>query len=154
MLLELGKPYESPARTVRYPVVFRVGFSRPTSEQLALALDELEHYECWVPFERLIRSQISLKNKFQKEYYLRLAKIYYLHFEDGQLLIDLVKEIVKELGLEYAFVRDQLLPIVVDGEDFKFEAELLEALKTSIQSKAQQVAIYERLCLIYEKKTL
>lgn len=121
-------------------------------EQLTQALDLFERYECWVPFERLIYSQLEASELQRADYYLRLARIYYLHFDDRQLLVALVKRMLKDLQVEYSYIRDEFLPRVIDGEDFRFEAELLETMVNLVDSKNQKIEILERLCLIYEKK--
>jgi tetratricopeptide (TPR) repeat protein len=117
------------------------------------ALDTLEQYECWGPFFRLVKRGIQDPTRRHAGDFVRLARVQNLYLEDVFAAAETAAALVQELKLSYPKFVQEVLPQVVEFEDFNAEATILSSVCDRFPSPSDHVACLERLCMLYEKKT-
>jgi tetratricopeptide (TPR) repeat protein len=121
-------------------------------QNLESILDRLQDYECWLPYFRLIESEIDNPKKRQLKYYVRIAKTYITYLEDSQKAAKVCVRLLRDLRLGYFDFREKVLTLIVSEQDFESEGQILQAISPRLRSKEDSVACLERLCHIFEKK--
>lgn len=124
-----------------------------TGDVRAEALDLFERYECWAPYFRLIKRAIDDKSTRQLADYLRLARVQSLYLEDVFAAAETCAQMVQQLKVSYATVAADVLPRIIEPEDFTAEATILGAVCDRLSSKDDLIACLERLAMLFEKKT-
>lgn len=124
-----------------------------SAEQRAEMLETFEKHECWTPFFKMLKRQLDNASTRQLGDYVRLARVQNLYLEDVFAAAETCAAMVAELKLSYLRFSEEVLPRIVEFEDFAAEATLLSAVCDRFPSKADVVACLERLCMLYEKKT-
>ena len=115
-------------------------------------LDLLEQYECWGPYFRLVKRCVQDPASRTQRDFVRLARVQNLYLEDVFAAAETCAALVFEMQLPYQKFTEDVLPQVVEFEDFAAEATILSAIVDRLQN-AEAVACLERLCMLYEKKT-
>lgn len=116
-------------------------------------LETLQQYECWAPYFRLLK-QITADSKIRTvDDYVRIARVQGLYLDDAAGAAATCAQIVKDLNVGFETIRDEVVPKVLEEEDFFAEAKIWEKCQEQFSLPADKVAALERLCLIYEKKT-
>ena len=121
-----------------------------TSHEL---LETLEQYECWGPYFRVMKRLLANPAARQPRDYLRLARVQNLYLEDVFAAAETCVALVSDLAVPYQRFSEDVLPQVVEFEDFAAEATILSAVSGKFKDKGDHVAALERLCMLYEKKT-
>ncbi len=135
-------------------LVAEVDAAMPLSaEQRANMLETFEQYECWGPYFRLLKRCIENPTTRQLSDYVRLARVQNLYLEDVFAASDTAAMMVAELKLAYPRFSEEVLPQVIEFEDFAAEATILSAVCDRLPAPTDHVACLERLCMLYEKKT-
>ncbi|MCX6105314.1 MAG: hypothetical protein NTY08_05710 [Proteobacteria bacterium] len=122
-----------------------------TAERLRI-LDVLEQHECWGPFFRLLGNTIAESPKHANEYFVRLARVQNKYLEDAFAAAETCANLVAELQVSYLQFSVDMLPQVIDFEDFNAEGTVLSAICDFLPTAADQISCLERLCMLYEKK--
>jgi tetratricopeptide (TPR) repeat protein len=124
-----------------------------TPAQRHAILETFEKHECWGPYFRLIKRQLDDPQTRQLSDYVRLARVQNLYLEDVFAAAESCANLVAALGVSYRRFNEQILPQVIEFEDFAAEATILGAICDKLPAPADHVACLERLCMLYEKKT-
>lgn len=124
-----------------------------TAERRNEILDTFEQCECWSPYFRLIKRTLKDQGARQLADYVRLARVQNLYLEDVFSAAETCTAMVDTLKLSYKQFTEEVLPKVVEFEDFAAEATILSAVSDRFPSPSDHVACLERLCMLYEKKT-
>ena len=115
-------------------------------------LDQLEAFECWEPYLRLINRKLDDANSRSVKDFARLARvqIYFLENLPGgaQTCVDAIEK----LKLSYAAFRDKVLGNLLETEDYEVESHILRTVCPVLASEPDRIQCLERLCLIFEKK--
>ncbi len=114
-------------------------------------LAAFEAYECWLPLFRLIRRSVDA-GAAGIEDYLRLGRVQSQYLDDVFAAAETCVQAVRRLKLTFVEFQDRLLSNIVESEDWKVEATVLQAVVREFSEKKDIVAAYERLCLLFEKK--
>jgi tetratricopeptide (TPR) repeat protein len=114
-------------------------------------LDTLEKFECWEPFFRLTKKSIASGSRTLRTF-VRVAKVQSLYLEDVFAATDTCCQLIKDLKPDYQTFRENVLPTILQDQDYAAEATILSGTLESFGHKGDQVAILERLCMLYEKK--
>lgn len=114
--------------------------------------DILESYECWDPLFTKIKEKVASQTHRNEKDYLRLARIHAKYFEDLRETARICRDLVELYRISYQDFREQVLPPLVEDEDFAAEAIILESVRPVLRSLEEKILCIERLCLIYEKK--
>lgn len=117
------------------------------------ALEKLEIFECWQPFFRLLKRSIDDPKIRSNDHFVRLAKVQNLYLEDIFEAAKTCARMVEQLHLSYRRFAEQVLPQVIEFEDWTAEATILSAVQPKFRGKDDQVACLERLTMLFEKKT-
>ena len=115
-------------------------------------LDVLEQHECWGPFFRLLGKTISESPKHANDYFVRLARVQNKYLEDAFAAAETCANMVTELQVSYLQFSVDILPQVIDFEDFNSEGTVLSAICDFLPTATDQISCLERLCMLYEKK--
>lgn len=116
-------------------------------------LETFERYECWGPYFRLIKRQLDNVSTRNLGDYVRLVRVQNLYLEDVFAAAETCANMVAALSVSYQRFSEQILPQVIEFEDFAAEATLLGAICDKLPTPMDHVACLERLCMLYEKKT-
>ena len=120
--------------------------------KLQLYFSNLEGYECWQPYFRLLSRCID-EQRFRKvEYYIRLARIHNLVFNDPVATAAVCARLIVDLELSYTAFQAQALAEIVSPGDYIGEASILDRVFPIFTSKEDLITCLERLCFIFEKK--
>lgn len=115
-------------------------------------LDILEDYECWQPFTDLIAYFINDSKKRKLIYYVRLAKMQNQYIEDVFAASETISRAVNDLKLSFDRV-NQVIREVIETDDWSAESVILQACCDKFSKLQDKIECFERLALIYEKKT-
>lgn len=115
-------------------------------------LASLELHECWVPFFRALKKALQDSKTRQLHDYVRLAKAQGLFLEDIGAAADTCAQAIKDLDCHFEVMRDQVLPHIIESEDFLAEAQIWEKCLEYLKDKSDKIAVLERLSLLYDKK--
>lgn len=124
----------------------------PRAEEKSV-LDILEQYECWEPFITYLHAQISQSSNATVENYIRLARVQALFLEEAFGAAESCAALVKKLGISFATFQTDVLPRILEPDDFASEGLFLQSCYEHFADVADKVAAVERICFIYEKKT-
>ena len=122
-------------------------------EARAQLLETLEQYECWGPYFRVMKRLLADPATRQPRDYVRLARVQNVYLEDVFAAAETCVALVDATGVSYQRFSEEVLPQIVEFEDFAAEATILSAVSGRFAAKADHVASLERLCMLYEKKT-
>lgn len=114
-------------------------------------LATFEYYECWSPYFRLLKRNLA-KSSHNREDYVRLARVQNLYLEDVFAAAETCCRLVEQLKLGYKSFQEEVLPRIVEFEDFTAEAAILSAVSEKFSEQEDLIACLERLCMLYEKK--
>lgn len=114
-------------------------------------LDACEAYECWDPLFKVLEGRISNKSAELTDY-VRLARIQNLYLDDPVLAAETCAKALTTIGFDFTEFREGVLARVVEAEDWKTEAIILQSCLQQFKKKEDQIECLERLCLIHEKK--
>ena len=120
--------------------------------QARLFLRVLEDYECWNPLFRYFHRILEDPHQRQLEDYLHVAEIQSLSLEDAKVAAETCAKMVRDLGVDFASFRTEIIPRLAPNDDFGREALICAAVMPVLKQRADIIACLERLCLIYEKK--
>jgi tetratricopeptide (TPR) repeat protein len=135
-------------------MISKVDSGAPLSgEERAEILETLEQHECWNPYFRLIKRQLDDAKTRQLGDYVRLARVQNLYLEDVFAAAETCANMTTAMSVSYEKFNEQILPQVIEFEDFAAEATILGAICDRLPSALDHVACLERLCMLYEKKT-
>src|SRR5690606_11548178 len=100
-------------------LVARVDDSSPISRaELADILETFESYECWGPYFRLIKRSLQDSQSRKVEDYVRLARVQSLYLEYVFAAAETCANLVRDLGIGYVAFSEEVLPQVMEFEDF------------------------------------
>ena len=116
-------------------------------------LQTLEKNECWAPYFRLLRMVLADSRVRSMADYVRLARVQSLYLDEAADAAQTCGQLVKDLKIGFVSIRDEVVPKVIEEEDFATEALIWEKSLVHFTDKADKISSLERLCLIYEKKT-
>ena len=116
-------------------------------------LDVLEQYECWAPFFRLIKRGLEEGSPERERNYVRLARVQNLYLEDTFAAAESCAALVAHLRPSYLKFSEDMLPHMIEVEDYAAEATLLSAICEHLALQYDHIACLERLCILFEKKT-
>ncbi len=116
-------------------------------------LQTFEQYECWGPYFRLIKRSLQDPAARHISDYVRLARVQNLYLEDVFAGAETCAHLVAELSVNYQRFSEEILPHVIEFEDFAAEATILSAVCDRFTIVVDRVACLERLCMLFEKKT-
>lgn len=116
-------------------------------------LETFEQHECWGPYFRLIKKSLQDASVRQLSDFVRLARVQNLYLEDAFAAAETCSALVTEMKVGYQRFSEEVLPQVIEFEDFSTEATILSAIVDRFSAHADHVAALERLCMLYEKKT-
>lgn len=123
----------------------------PDLDCFETSLGVLRSFECWVPFNKLVRFKMEkLGPKIEDFCWLISAQVNFI--EDFKEASKLSLEMVQTLEIDYQLFRREVIDKILLDENFELEANLLRSSYTAFQDGHDQVACLERLCFIYEKK--
>lgn len=120
--------------------------------ELMGALEILESYECWSPYFRLFNEVLKNPQKKDLDKFIRMAWAQNVCLEDALAAADTCVVMVKDLGCGYSEFKEDVLPKILEIEDFKSEATFWQAVRKHFADDDDQVKCLERLCVIFEKK--
>lgn len=149
----MNQPLPPEVERVRKLVAQVGGGAALSSDQRLQALEVFEAHECWGPYFRLLQACLKDPATRQLADYLRLARVQNLYLEDVFAAAETCANMVAELKLSYLSFSVDVLPRLVEFEDFGAEATILSAVSDRFPSHEDHVACLERLCMLYEKKT-
>lgn len=144
-------PEQSAARLKALVARIDAGESIAREEQDAL-LSELESYECWAPFRRLIQRTLDDSNQRSVNDYVRLARMQAVRLEDTFGAAQTCVRMIKDLKLDFQTFAQTALPAILEADDFAGEAKILQGVYPVLAAQEDRVGCLEKLCLIYEKK--
>jgi len=124
-----------------------------SAEERKAMLATFERFECWGPYFRLIKRSLNDPRTRDLADFIQLARIQNVYLEDVFAAASTCTQMVENLGVTYATFREEVLSAVTEFEDFAAEATVLQAVAESFRDLDDRVACYERLCMLYEKKT-
>jgi len=135
-------------------IVAQVDSGAAISDQLAAdMLDLLEQHECWGPFFRLLKRGLEGGAPERERNYVRLARVQNIYLEDTFAAAETCASLVSHLRPGYLKFSEQMLPHIIEFEDFTAEATLLSAICDHLEIQDDHIACLERLCMLFEKKT-
>ena len=135
-------------------IVAQVDSGAAISNQLAAdMLDLLEQHECWGPFFRLLKRGLEDGAPERERNYVRLARVQNIYLEDTFAAAETCASLVSHLRPGYLKFSEQMLPHIIEFEDFTAEATLLSAICDHLEIRDDHIACLERLCMLFEKKT-
>lgn len=112
-----------------------------------------EDYECWEPFFKVISRKLKAKDVGTLDSYVRLARVQSLYLEDIFAAAETCSQLVKGQQVSFAQFAQEILPTIIEKDDFAAEAAILQAVSTEFSALRDSIACLERLCMLYEKKT-
>lgn len=116
-------------------------------------LDVFEAYECWVPFFKILSQRLKAKSGAVRENFVRLARVQSLYLEDVFAAAETCAQMVKALSIPFSVFLHEILPGIIEKDDFASEAAILQAVSTEFSSTKDKSECLERLCMLFEKKT-
>lgn len=114
--------------------------------------DTLEDYECWDPLFALLANKLENEATRQEGDFIRLARIHAKYLEDNEKVSQICMNLVDSFRINYQTFRDQILSVLIEDDEFRQEAIILESVRDVLRTKQERIDCTERLCLIYEKK--
>ena len=148
------EPAQTPViEKIRTLVTKLEGGATLSDKEYSDMLRTFERYECWSPYFRLIQRRLGNPERRKLEDFVELARVQNIYLEDIFAAAETFSNMVTQQQLTYAKVRDEIIPQIVEPEDFTSEATLLHAVWAQFPDVADQVLCLERLCMLYEKKT-
>lgn len=117
------------------------------------ALDLFERYECWGPYFRLLNGIITENPRQSESYFIRLARVQNRYLEDAFAAAESCANMVADLKLGYLRFSEDILPQIIEFEDYIAEATILSAICDYLPTVIDRISCLERLCMLYEKKT-
>ncbi|MBM4250865.1 MAG: hypothetical protein FJ146_02740 [Deltaproteobacteria bacterium] len=117
------------------------------------ALDLFERYECWGPYFRLLNTIITENPRQSESYFIRLAKVQNRYLEDAFAAAESCANMVADLKLGYLRFSEDILPQIIEFEDYIAESTILSAICDYFPTVIDRISCLERLCMLYEKKT-
>jgi|GEM_PF-906932 len=121
--------------------------------RLQEVLQTLEKFECWAPYFRLLHHVLANPRIRTIAHYVRLARVKSLYLDEAADAAHICGRLVNDLKIGFVTIRDEVVPKVIEEEDFTSEALIWEQCLGSLTDQSDKVSCLERLCLIYEKKT-
>jgi tetratricopeptide (TPR) repeat protein len=112
-----------------------------------------EEYECWSPYFIILSQKLKSKTTSSRETYVRLARVQSLYLEDVFAAAETCAQLVKNLEISFNTFLLEIIPEIVEKDDFASEAAILQAVTTEFSNPADHASCLERLCMLYEKKT-
>ena len=141
-----------PAETIK-AMVAEIDSQKTIGEaRRAEILDTLETYECWAPFFRLLGRRLADKQKRSLQDYVRAAAVQSRLLEDVFAATATCSALVEDLEIDYKTFYSDVLPRIVDLNDWNTEAAILQGVSGKFKSPKDEVAVLERLCFLFEKK--
>lgn len=122
-------------------------------DQRLQALETFEAHECWGPYFRVLQACLKNPSTRQLADYVRLARVQNLYLEDVFAAAETCATMVTDMKLSYPSFSVDVLPRIVEFEDFAAEATILSAASERFPTREDHVSCVERLCMLYEKKT-
>lgn len=116
-------------------------------------LETFEQFECWAPYFRLLKRCLQDPSTRQLSDYVRLARVQNLYLEDVFAAAETCAAMVVEMKIPYQKFTEEVLPQVIEFEDYSAEATILSAACDRFPEVTDHVQAIERLCMLYEKKT-
>lgn len=124
-----------------------------TADQRTEILETFEQHECWAPYFRLLQRTLKDPHTRQLADFIRLARVQNLFLEDVFAAAETCTSLVQDMKLSYDRFSEEVLPRVVEFEDFTAESSILSAICDRFPGHQDHVSCLERLCMLYEKKT-
>ncbi len=124
-----------------------------SAPERASILESFEQFECWAPYFRLLKRCVQDPASRQLSDYVRLARVQSLYLEDIFAAAETCAAMVVEMRIPYQKFTEEVLPQVIEFEDFSAEATILSGACDRFPTAPDHIAAIERLCMLYEKKT-
>lgn len=121
-------------------------------ERYEMGLDQLEAYECWEYWFRLVKSHAAKYPDSFVEDQCKIARVQIRYFDDVKAAADCCKAVVESSGMSFSQFRAKVLDRVLELEDFGAEGVILQTIWERFSTLEDRVEALERICFIYEKK--
>lgn len=115
-------------------------------------LRQLEDHECWGPYFRVVAARLKEPSKRTQEDFINAARVKSLYLEDLFGTAELCAQMVVSLKLTYHMFANDVLPQIIEADDWAAEATLLQGICDKFADKPDFIACLERLCFLFEKK--
>lgn len=126
--------------------------SNYSSQQRDEFIELFEQFECWTPFFKLLEEKQSKKSDRDIEDYIKAAKVQNIYLENTEKAADICLVIVKEFEISFSKFQMEILPRIIEHEDYEAEASILSHIADSYFTREDIITCYERLAMLYEKK--
>jgi tetratricopeptide (TPR) repeat protein len=134
------------------PLAIQAIDKMPNDETYDQYLAELEAYECWDTWFKLIKSHLTRNPSGFLSDMTKCARVQAVYLEDVHAVADTCKQIVDSSGISFESFRQDVLAKIIGPTEFFAEGEILQKIWERFSSNEDRIKALERICLIYEKK--